>query len=172
MWETYHYLKFVWRQSEFAFFGVHYFGCAHFFVFGRDKMKQQITAQMVRNAVEFFKTTGFIKDGDVSVIGAHIINPHPLNYKFQFYMMIAKPRELQLHKLDNTTLTCTGDILLFPFDEIKKAKTKRTSVFFGEQYFIIKHNNGKIQINTPDVVFDYDQEVYVISMKNFFERNF
>ena len=135
-------------------------------------MKQQITAQMVRNAVEFFKTTGFIKDGDVAVIGAHIINPHPLNYKFQFYMMIAKPRELQLHKLDNTTLTCTGDILLFPFDEIKKAKTKRTSVFFGEQYFIIKHNNGKIQINTPDVVFDYDQEAYVISMKNFFERKF
>ena len=27
------YLRFVWRQSEFAFFGVCSFGCTHFFIF-------------------------------------------------------------------------------------------------------------------------------------------
>ena len=31
--ETYHCLKFVWPQSEFAFFGVCGFGCTHLFLF-------------------------------------------------------------------------------------------------------------------------------------------
>ena len=36
-------LRFVWRQSEFAFFGAYGFGCTHFFIFRRNIFMDSFT---------------------------------------------------------------------------------------------------------------------------------
>jgi len=85
--------------------------------------------------------------------------------------MVANKTEIRLYRIDSITHEYKGDFIPIPLNIITKAKAKRTSVFFGEQYFEIKYG-GYIKINAPEKIYNLNQTYNVQKMVEFFETNF
>jgi hypothetical protein len=129
---------------------------------------------LIENTLEYFKQRGLIASGDISLIGIEILNPTAIFHNaknYAWYVMVTNRAEIRLYSIDNITHEYKGDFVSIPLNTITKAKTKRTSVFFGEQYFVIKYS-GHIQVNTPDKIYNLNQTQNVQKMVDFFNNNF
>ncbi len=115
---------------------------------------------LIKKTLEYFKQRGLIRIDDVALVGSINLKPNAIFYKpnnYAWYVMTANENEIRFYNINSITYEYQGEFTAIPINTIVKAKTKRTSVFFGNQYFEIKDPKETIFLGTPDKVYNYNQ---------------
>lgn len=130
---------------------------------------------LILKTLEYFRQRELIKSDDISLIGMQNLKPNAIfnsTKNYAWYVMTANNTEIRLYNIDPVTHEYQGDFISIQLNTITKAKTKRTSVFFGNQYFEIKYSNRDIFIGTLDKVYNHNQINDIQKMVEFFENHF
>lgn len=128
----------------------------------------------IENLVSYFRSRNLLSENDIWIIGMKCINPKLIIDKasnWLVYFVIANDKEIRLYDLNRETLEYSGVFSVFHVKDIIKAKVKRTSLLFGEQYLFLKTNVNQI-INTPAKFLNYNQSESIKRFDCYFKQYF
>ncbi|MBU1142063.1 MAG: hypothetical protein KKH92_00295 [Firmicutes bacterium] len=128
----------------------------------------------IENLVSYFRGRKLLSENDIWIFGMKCKNPKLIIDKasnWLVYFVVANDKEIRLYDLNRETLEYSGVFSVFHVKDIKKAKVKRTSLLFGEQYLFLKTNVNQI-INTPAKFFNYNQSENINRFDSYFKQYF